>query len=177
CDVLQPLDRLANLPAHFGQLLRPEQQEGHDQDDQNLRDTKAKHGRMTLLAGGGPADAPPEPTLRLARILTCRRTRGSTGGGRRRLDRRRSRLSLRDLLRLRLVDCLLESFDGFSEAFTQLGELTCPEHDEDDNQNQQQFHPAKSEHLRHLFCSDLAEPANSSSRTDSHVLPIIWAGI
>src|SRR5207249_688624 len=38
-DILQPLDRLADLPAHLGQLLRPEQQEGHDQDDQNLRDT------------------------------------------------------------------------------------------------------------------------------------------
>src|SRR5437867_8621508 len=134
-DVLQPLDRLADLPAHFGQLLRPEQQEGHDQDDQNLRDTKAKHGRVTFLAGGGPAVAPPEPTLSLARLVTCRRVRGSTGSGRR-LARRRSRLSLRDLLRLRLVDCLLESFDGFSEAFTQLGELTGPEHDEDDDQNQ-----------------------------------------
>jgi hypothetical protein len=46
-------------------------------------------------------------------------------------------LNLRDLLRLRLVDCLLESFDGFSEAFTQLGELTSPEHDEDDYQDEQ----------------------------------------
>src|SRR2546428_8172864 len=63
-DVLQPLDRLADLPAHLGQLLRPEQEEGHDQDDQNLRDTKAKHGRMTLT---------------LARFLLDRRAGWSTG--------------------------------------------------------------------------------------------------
>src|SRR5256712_7398090 len=74
-DVLQPLDRLADLPAHFGQLLRPEQQESHDQDDQNLRDTKAKHGRVAFILLVSR-------TLGLARILPCRRARGSTGGGR-----------------------------------------------------------------------------------------------
>src|SRR5207249_5713445 len=100
-DVLQPLDRLANLPAHLGQLLRPEQQEGHDQDDQNLRDTKAKHGRITLT---------------LTRLLPCRHATRSVGS-----SRTHARLSLRNLLRFRFVDCLLESFDGFSEAFTQLG--------------------------------------------------------
>jgi len=72
------------------------------------------------------------------------------------------------------VDCLLESFDGFSEAFTQLGELTGPEYDEDDDQNQQQFHPAKSEHLRHLFGFDWLEQRN---RVDFHIFPTIWAGI
>src|SRR5207237_860721 len=128
-----------------------------------------------------PAPFPNPPSsgrgLRLARLRLCRSANGSTGGGGCRLGRRRSNwLSLRDLLRLRLVNCFLESFDGFSEAFTQLGELTGPEHDEDDDQHQQQFHPAKSEHLRHLVGFDWLEQCKSGNRVNFQVFPITWAG-
>src|SRR5713226_2398602 len=112
-------------------------------------------------------------SLYFARLLTRRRARGSAGGGRR-LARRRSRLNLRDLLRLRLVDCLLESFDGFSEAFTQLGELTGPEHDEDDDQDQKQLPPAKSKHLIHLFFG--SDSSVQRNRVNFRIFPITWAG-
>src|SRR5439155_11734102 len=104
-----------------------------------------KHGRVTSFTPSPPpSPSRGEGSWRRASNLTLRFPCL--------LSRQRfARVSVRDLLRLRLVNCFLESFDGFSEAFTQLGELTGPEHDEDDDQHQQQFHPAKSEHSRHLF--------------------------
>jgi hypothetical protein len=49
----------------------------------------------------------------------------------------------RDIDGISLMNRLLKPFDGFPETFTQLGEFTCAENDQDNDQDQHQFHPSK----------------------------------
>jgi len=114
-----------------------------------MRHAKSKKGSVCFLLALHASRFTPHVSLSVCYFLSLLRRGGL----------RRSCLTLCKLRRLcrrwlirrrrrhvdgiRLVDALFEPLDGFSQPFAQLGDFAGPEDDQDDDQNQEQFHPAE----------------------------------